>query len=235
MEKTKTKIKNPRAFSLEDEFMKYDTDDLLYGFMRALSTVRPPKDEDDAYLEYLPIKVFDRYKSKIASIVGVTTRTIKNHLERLESKGLIGKCDEEINGKMVKCFWVPKVEGRYEIIEQDMVRYLLDTTSVNGIKIYIYLLNKYKWKRQTNEKYIFTKRELLDALGYSKSSESSELYDTINNILMMLVNSELVEYRIVKCEIENSDRYKTTERMELSYVVEKFDEVKTLYKNKVEI
>ena len=35
------KVKNPRRFSLEDDFMKYDTDDLVYGFMRSISTAKP--------------------------------------------------------------------------------------------------------------------------------------------------------------------------------------------------
>ena len=34
-------VKNPRAFSLEEQFMNFKIDDLLYGFLRGLSTVRP--------------------------------------------------------------------------------------------------------------------------------------------------------------------------------------------------
>ena len=30
-----------RRFSLEEDFMNYGTDDLLYGFMRGLSTAAP--------------------------------------------------------------------------------------------------------------------------------------------------------------------------------------------------
>jgi hypothetical protein len=235
MEKTKTKIKNPRAFSLEDEFMKYDTDDLLYGFMRALSTVRPPLEGEKEHREYLMKKTYQKNKAVIAGVVGVTTRTITNHLNRLAEKGLIDEGIEVINGKDVEVFWFPAVKGRYEILEQDMVRYLIDTKSIHAIKIYIYLLNKYKWKRQKGEKYIFTKEELITALGYSEKTCHGEYYKTINNIIKSFVIGGLIKVRTIKCEIENCDRYKTTERLELDYVVEKYSEIEKLYKNKVEI
>lgn len=35
-----------RIFSLDDDFMNYKTDDLLYGFMRSLSTARPTEKEE---------------------------------------------------------------------------------------------------------------------------------------------------------------------------------------------
>lgn len=232
----KSKIKNPRAFSLEDEFMKYDTDDLLYGFMRALSTVRPPIEGQNEHREYLMKKTYQKNKKVIAGVVGVTTKTIGNHLNRLAEKGLIDEGIEVINGKDVEVFWFPAVKGRYEILEQDMVRYLIDTKSIHAIKIFIYLLNKYKWKRQNGEKYIFTKRELIGALGYSENSlDNKELYKTVDNIIKSLVIGELIKIRKIQCEIENCDKYKTTERMELTYVVEKYSEVEKLYKNKVEI
>lgn len=235
MKLEKTKIKNPRAFSLEDEFMKYDTDDFLYGFLRGLSTVRPPLEGEKEHREYLPIKTYQKYKKVIAGVVGVTTKTIGNHLNRLAEKGLIDEGIEVINGKDVKVYWFPTVKGRYEILEQDMVRYLLDTKSIHAIKIYIYLLNKYKWKRQKGEKYIFTKEELITALGYSEKTCHSEYYAMINNIIKSFVIGELIKIKTIKCEIENCDRYKTTERLELVYVVEKYSEVEKLYKNKMEI
>lgn len=42
-----------RRFSLDEDFMKYDTDDLVYGYMRCLTTI---KSEDGKYKEYLTIK-----------------------------------------------------------------------------------------------------------------------------------------------------------------------------------
>lgn len=44
-----------RRFSLEEDFMKYDTDDLVYGFMRLISTAKKINGE---WKEYLLVKTF---------------------------------------------------------------------------------------------------------------------------------------------------------------------------------
>lgn len=51
----------------------------------------------------------------------------------------------------------------------EMLSYLVNTRNSNAIKIYIYLLNKFQWK----EKYVFTLKELLVAIGYSENSNNS--------------------------------------------------------------
>lgn len=225
-------VKNPRAFSLEEQFMNFKIDDLLYGFLRGLSTVRPQVGDQEAR-EYLPIKQYEKNKRLIANLCGCSTKTIKRHLDRLFDNGLLEEGVETLNGKDVSVYWLPPIEGRYQIVEQDMVKYLVSTNSPNVIKIYIYLLNKYKWKRQTNEKYIFTKEELARALGYSESTRTSELYTMLNNVIMSLTLEGLISFRKIQCEIENCDRHKTTERMELVYVCEKFEELEEEYKKKI--
>ena len=54
-----------RRFSLEKDFMNYKVDDILYGFMRSLSTAKPvyengkPKlneNKKQVYKEYLTLK-----------------------------------------------------------------------------------------------------------------------------------------------------------------------------------
>ena len=104
MKLEKTKIKNPRAFSLEDEFMNYKVNDLVYGFMRGLSTVRPPIEGQDEYREYLPINIFSKRKKLIAGIVGVTTRQIGNIVNQLANEGLIDEGIEVMNGNDIKVF-----------------------------------------------------------------------------------------------------------------------------------
>lgn len=42
-----------RIFSLGDDFMDFHTDDIVYGFMRTLSTAKP--DGKNKFKEYLPI------------------------------------------------------------------------------------------------------------------------------------------------------------------------------------
>lgn len=223
------KVKNPRAFSLEETFMNYKVDDILFGFMRGLSTVRPPV-EGQEHREYLIKKNYTKNKKLIAGICGCSTKTIDRHLDKLFENGLIDEGIEVINGKDVPCYWFPKVEGKYEIVEQDMVRHLVNTRSQNTIKIYIYLLNKYKWKRQTNDKYVFTERELGSALGYSENTDT--FYEPMKYLLASLMSEGLITYKKIKCEIEDIESTKTTYRYLLIDVCENFEELKDIYEKR---
>ena len=60
-----------RRFSLEDDFMNFKTDDLLFGFMRCLSTAKPTgeyKDGKAIYQEYLTIKEFKKNKKLLKGL-----------------------------------------------------------------------------------------------------------------------------------------------------------------------
>lgn len=46
-----------RLFSLGENFMNFHTDDLVYGFMRAMSTAKP-NEENNGFKEYLPAAKF---------------------------------------------------------------------------------------------------------------------------------------------------------------------------------
>jgi hypothetical protein len=89
---------NVRRFSLEDDFMKWDTNDLLYAFLRSLSTARPEVEDGKAvktannktkWREYLPLKTFKKNKKLIAGICNCSTRTIDNHINKLFERGLL--------------------------------------------------------------------------------------------------------------------------------------------------
>lgn len=178
-----------RRFSLEEDFMNFKTNDLLYGFMRSLSTARPV--EDNKWQEYLPKKEFLKNKKMIANICGVSTRTIERNIERLFESGLLDEGVEvvEQNGKEYEysCYWFPyDTNGKYKLLEKDMVRYLVDTRNGQTIRVYLYLLNKYEWKKD----YCFTLVEIQKALGYSASTDST----SISNIVKSLAREGIIEY-----------------------------------------
>lgn len=109
-----------RRFSLEDDFMNFKTNDLLYGFMRGLSTARPI--ENDKWQEYLPIKTFKKNKKLIAGICDCSTRTIERHIDKLFEAGLLNEGVEivEQNGKQYEypCYWFPfDEEGKYKLVD----------------------------------------------------------------------------------------------------------------------
>ena len=185
------KIQNPRRFSLEEDFMNFKTDDLLYGFLRGLSTAKPI--ENGKYKEYLPIKEYHKNKKVIAGICNVSTKTLERHLNALFEKGLLDQGIELVvsNGKEYEyeCFWFPYDEnGSYKILERDMIKYLVDTRNSQCIKVYLYLLNKYEYK----ENYTFTIAEIQKALGYSASTTSA--ISTISNILESFAREGIIEY-----------------------------------------
>lgn len=172
-----------RRFSLEEDFMNFKTDDLLYGFLRSLSTARPV--EGGKWQEYLPKKDYMRNKKTIAGICNVSTRTIERHINNLFEAGLL----EEGYENDVACFWFPYNEnGRYKLLEKDMVRYLVDTRNAQCIKVYMYLLNKYEWKKN----YTFTLVEIQKALGYDETTKTATT--TMGNIVDSFAREGIIEY-----------------------------------------
>lgn len=91
--------------------MSWDTNDLLYAFMRSLSTARPEVEDGKAvktaagntkYREYLPKKTFKQNKKLIAGICNCTTRTIDNHVNKLFERGLLDEGIEVVTVKGVE-------------------------------------------------------------------------------------------------------------------------------------
>ena len=222
---------NPRRFSIEDDFLNFKTNDLLYGFMRSLSTARPEVEDGKVtktangktkYREYLPIKTFKKNKKLIAAICNVTPKTIDNHIEKLAEAGLIDQGIEIItqNGQTYEyeCFWFPYDESKlYKIVDKDVVEYLVHTRNAHAIRIYLYLLNKYQWKKD----YVFTIQELKEALGYAASTKTCDAL--IKNVLASFKAEGIIKYEKIKEQVDidnNSAKVITTERMVLRYVLE---------------
>ena len=181
-----------RRMSLEKDFMKYDTDDLLYSSLYYLSTFHPIKNQ-----LYLTKKNLGKNKKIICDICELTTQTFNRHLEKLIDKGLLK--EEEITigeGKtQYPCYTFPyNYTEKYQIVENEMLWYIVSTRNKQAVRVYIYLLNIYKWKQQNKEDYIFTNLELLGALGYSTNSSNQRCNSIINNILESFAREVVIKY-----------------------------------------
>lgn len=147
-----------RNISLEDNFMNYSVDDLLYAFMSYHATYDPHTNE-----YYLTERNWVKYRPLLKSII--TLRNCRNHLNSLIGKGII--IHDETHMRYI---FPHNGFKKYQPVNNGMLYYLIITSNINVIKIYIYLLNKWLWKNKEHEPYYFTLKELREALGYSGSN-----------------------------------------------------------------
>lgn len=207
-----------RRFSLDEDFMKYDTDDLLYSFMRGISTAHPIG--NGQYEEYLAIKTFQKEKKIIQNICGTSAKTITNRLNKLIESGLVEVGEIEDKEKIIPCYFFPYDElGTYKLIEKEMVNYLVASRNAQAIRIYLYLLNCISYKND----YVFTIREIKKALGYSESTKSCD--KIIGYVLESFQKEGVIkikkEWQPIIDECGNETH---TERMILKFVAKKMSE-----------
>ncbi len=221
--------KYERYFSLEEDFMNYKVDDLLYGYMFYHAT---PIEEGIGKLKfYLRIKKYNTMRKNLKKLLDVDTKTLKRHLDLLINKGLIWKEIMKINDKDEEVFIFKSDDfiGKYQKVNYTMLEYLIRTSSKQKIKMYIYLLDKYQWKLKQNDYYIFTKRELLGVLGYeTKNISSTDMsYGIVSDNLDSLYREGALIFEVVKMKdkMENG-REVLVERLKLTWMAEALDELR---------
>lgn len=206
-----------RKFSLETDFMNLSVDDIVFGYLQHLATFHPEKQT-----LYVPVDKVSKEKGTIAEMIDKTARTVQNKINKLIENGLIIKEMMNLNGNETAVYVIPQTTiGRYQIIKDDMMWYLLTTRKQNILKIYVYLLNKYDWKAKDKEMYSFTNEELLAAIGYKASSFGSytSVLTTILNSLKREGIIDFVEY----CDSQYSAR--ATMRKRLTFVAHNTSEL----------
>lgn len=62
------------------------------------------------------------------------------------------------------------------------------------MRTYVYLLNKYLWKKDQEDTFVFTNRTIMDALGYATENKNSLISKTISNILKSLKREGIIDY-----------------------------------------
>ena len=181
-----------RADLLGDKKVDYN----LYGHLQAMSYLKDGKRfvyaSEATPSQLLAMTPVDGAGKKITSLA-----TIKRVMKFFKDSGLIteGKV-EDLSGKEVKCFWLNEDENYFQFIQLDTLRFLCNTTNSNVIKTYAYLLNKSFYF----EGYTFTKKELLDAIGYSSKDKGQQLMD---DILLGLSKFGLIKFE--SCYERNYD------------------------------
>lgn len=213
-------VKKNRKFSLEDDFMNLETNDLLLGYIQHLATFMPEKE-----ILYVPVEEVIKERKKIMFIIGKrSVNTVNYQIAKLVDKGLIKKEILIINNKQVECYIMPQItKGSYELINNGLLWYIVQTRNLNSLKIYLYLLNKYKWKSKSGEKYTFTVKEISEALGYSSDSKTGSITSIINTILQSMKREGLLDY---KDYIDTQHSLHATTRKKLLFMATSIDQLK---------
>ena len=212
-------ITNPRRIPVEGVFIHYDSNDILYAIMYALATFNPT----DKKL-YLPKKTLTANKKSVYNICGFTdARMMKRHLTKLIEKGLVS--EDEMN------YYFPQnPEEKYRIIEKDMLQYLANTRSNQAIRVYISLLDWFLWKKKENTDFIFTNKDLLEKLGYSKDNKIAS--SMITDILESFGREGVIKIeRFYETNVLASGKEVPVPRMRLVFVARDKKEILITLKN----
>lgn len=166
-------------------------DALLYAYLQDLSVpVEVGKDEvtgkkinqTRVWKQVLPKQEQICKKVRIGSRV-----TLRTRLNTLIENGFVKEYDEY--------YLLLNPEKQFFPIPLETLKFLIDACSSDTIKIYIYLGQGYQMKKKQGRKYIFTKEQLIEAIGIPKTK--GRQYEKIDNILDCLINNELIKVEVV--------------------------------------
>ena len=199
-----------RRFSLESDFMNYSVNDLIYGYLSYKSTF-----DSESKERYIYVKTVSSLKSTMAAMIQKTPRTVTNNINAMIDRGLLMLIEKDGQS----AYLLTEGIGRYQLVNYDILWYLLQTRSKIAIKVYVYLLNKYLWKQQTHENYIFTIDELSIAMGYAASSTTVQ--PMVSVLLDSFAREGLLKWREVVDTKEINGKMVPVTRRELISIIER--------------
>ena len=210
-----------RRISTDEDFMKYSTDDLLYGAMYYLSTYHKTYQK-----LYLTKKNYTKSRKELYAICGLNAQSLNNHLNKLIDNGLIEKDVMKVGEEDVEVYTFPyNKNGKYELIENEMLWYVVSTRNKQAVRVYVYLLSKYLWKQKTGDEFIFTNKDILKALGYSPDYTLAS--SIVSNILESFQREGVINYEEEYEEhIMNNGTITPTPKKRLYFVARSKSELK---------
>lgn len=212
-----------RRMSLEDDFMNYSSDDLLFGALQYLATYHP-----EMNLLYLTKKNITKNKKELYNLCGLNAQSLKRHLEKLEQKGLIKTkmIYMGANKTEYECYIFPyDKDGKYQIVNNEMLWYIVSTRNQQAVRIYTMLLDWYDWKSHENEDFIFTNKDILKKLGYSTDNKLAS--SMVSNILESFKREGVIDYEAYyEVKIDNYGKEIPTPKKRLVFVAKSKNELK---------
>lgn len=146
----------------------------LYAYLQSIS--RP----DDGVT--IVVKKDMPKQADIISKIGIKSpKTYRTHLQYLIDKGYV-----EDKGEV---YVLPNIEDIYLLLPLVTIQFLLDTIKESVIKVYIYLGQRWKYKKG----YVFTQEEIAEHLGI-KLAGNPRGRQMISNALDVLQNNGLISF-----------------------------------------
>lgn len=178
-----------RRISLEDDFMNWNVDDLLFGMMYYLATYQPNENR-----LYLTKANYEKHRKDFYNL-GETnnSRKLKAHLNKLISRGLVKEDKVQCGNQKIDAYVFPyDYDLNYQIVDNEMLFYIISTRNKSAIQIYVYLLNKYLWKKKTDDTFTFDNKDLQKAIGYSEATCFRDTW--VSNIIESFKREGVIDY-----------------------------------------
>lgn len=179
-------LENTRRLPSGEGFMdNKNFNDLIYAYLQAVSYRDPNKKDRYVWKR-------DFIKRDVAKILKINFRTFQRRFDYLVENGYVIVKDE--------VYELPKISEYNFYIPLDTLKYLINTTNEDVIKIYVYLG---QLKKCMGKEAYFTKSKLLVLMGYKttasdgvKASTNKRDWERINNILDMLED----KLKLIECK-----------------------------------
>lgn len=159
----------------------------LYAILQTASTYRVIDKKWNVYETFVSKKNMPTQVEMCKRLGIKSPKTLRKHLEYLKEKHYIIPGDKDI------AYYLPEIEDVYSLLPVETVNYLVDSCKPHVIKTYIYLGQRYMLGLKLGRPYEFTIKQLGDHLGLSLQNHSRN-YEIINNALLLLKNSGLIDY-----------------------------------------
>ena len=112
-------------------------------------------------------------------------------------------------------------DGSFKWVNKKLLEYLVYTRNNQGVRIFLYLYNKFAWK---GSEYIFTIEEIKKALGYAETSKSPD--SLIKATLESLKAEGLIDFEEITQYYEVGNKMVPVKRKKLNNVIKELSEEK---------
>lgn len=203
-----------RRVPIQQNWFDYHLDTIVYSFMLVGATARiKPGDKQDGSQSflYLSQSKYKKLRPTIKQVIGKTARQVGERVQKLIDAGYINY------NPQAKQYTFPfDYNEKYYIVSTDVLAYLCTVSNPFVVKIYFYLADRYKFKKD----YKFTLTQLRKMLGYSGSA-NSRVNDLIKLALSSLSVMKFVEYKKVYAKVPGNQTNRPVEEFQLIHVVGK--------------